>query len=123
MKKIIVLTALIVLAMAAAALAWGENSGFSQDEWAEIAQVTWDSYPEAKIEVCDKYGPGYIMVKVTTADPDRTIRLNVFPIKAKVSVDLGGRKDTAVAAEKIRARVQSILNRPASVALGRNLIK
>ena len=126
MKKVI--PALVVLMMLAVlipavAMAWGENSGFSQDEWAEIAQVAWDSYPNAKIEICSQYRPRLIIVKVTTADPEWIIRLDVLPIKAKVSVDLGGRKDTALAAEKIRARIQSILNRPPSIALGRDLLE
>jgi len=116
MKKLFGILVLVAVVFVSTA-AWADYSVFDKKEWTEIIQFAQESWPEARVFVSEENESGHTRIKISIIGLGRSILIEVFPVKGNAYVDNISHKDMAIIAEKIRGRIENILNCPAREAL------
>ncbi len=121
MKKVLfaILLAVAVLVAADSARA-GERLAVSEQEWKEIEAIAKAAYPrniDVELVATDKWFCVHTEVEIFSLDGRDYIKLDVYPAQAFVAIRQVGSHHRVETAEKIKAGIEAILNRPAREAL------
>ena len=124
MRRVLLAIFLAIIVMAAAAVdsAKAENPTFSADEWTGIKKIVEEAYPrgvDVRVVLTERWFTLHVEVEAFTPDERDYIKVDVYPVHAYVIIREVGSAENMSAAEKIKERIEIMLNASAQKALKR----